>query len=52
MEYADCISGEGQACLGYDTKLHVMTSLQSYHFGECGVTINCYYTRVHYVPKW
>ena len=34
-------------CPGYHTKLHMMVRLQSWSFGECGVSFHCHYSQVH-----
>ena len=32
-------------CLQYETKLHLMVSLQSWSFEECGIPLHCHYSQ-------
>ena len=35
-------------CFGYDTKLHLMTKLQFWRSGECGISLHCHYSHLYW----
>ena len=54
LEYADCIlcrkvrfPSPLKKSSGYDTKLHLMVTLQFWRSVECGVLLHCHYFQVH-----